>query len=265
MYAHHGETIDRIKDAFAGRDDILAVLLGGSVAHGFCTETSDVDIMIIVSGEEYAKRRDTDQMLYWDNTLAAYAGGYVDGKYISIDFMEKVRERGSEPARFAFQDARIILSRIEGLTELLAEITRYPAKGKDMRMARFYAQLEAWKWYAGEAMRHGNAYLLNLAVSKLVLFGGRLILTHNELLYPYHKWFLRVLSDAPDKPEGLMELINILLHTANLEIVETFFIRIKDFQQWVGDDISFGQSWGQLFMYDSELNWLTGHTPVDDL
>lgn len=29
--------------------------------------------------------------------------------------------------------------------------------------------------------------------------------------------------------------------------------------------ISYGLSWGQFFMYDSELNWLTGDTPVDDL
>jgi len=265
MYAHHQETIGKIRDVFAGRDDVLAVLLGGSVAHGFCTESSDVDIMIIVSGEEYGRRRDADQLLYFDTTIPTYEGGYVDGKYISIDFMRKVGEKGSEPARFAFQDARIILSRMEGLPALLADIARYPAEGKAMRMARFYAQLEAWHWYTGEAKRHDNGYLFNLAVSKLILFGGRLILAHNEMLYPYHKWFLRVLGDAPDKPEGLMGLIDGLLKDPAKEKIDAFFTCVKDFRQWVGDDISFGASWGQFFMYDSELNWLTGHTPVDDL
>ncbi len=265
MYAHHEQTIEKIKDAFTDREDILAVLLGGSVAHGFCTEISDIDIMLIISDEEYMRRRDADQLLYWDNTLAAYDGGYVDGKYISLEHMEKVRESGSEPARFAFQDARIIFSRIEGLSGLLEAITRYPTKGKDMRMARFYAQLEAWKWFCEEAMKHGNTYLLNLAVSKLILFGGRLILAHNEMLYPYHKWFLRVLSEAADKPEGLMEAIDRLLKDASKENVQAFYHSVNDFRQWVGDDISYGQSWGQFFMYDSELNWLTGHTPVDDL
>ena len=265
MYTHHRETIEKIKDAFKDRDGILAVLLGGSVAHGFCTESSDVDIMLIVSEEEYVRRRDTDQLLYWDNTLPTYEGGYVDGKYISIEFMKKVRERGSEPARFAFQDAQIILSNMEGLSELLEGITRYPLEGKALRMARFYAQLEAWKWYCGEAIRHGNAYLLNLAVSKLILFGGRLILAHNEMLYPYHKWFLRVLSGAPDKPEDMMVHIEGLLREASGENVDAFYDCINGFRQWVGDDISYGQSWGQFFMYDSELNWLSGHTPVDDL
>lgn len=265
MYSHHRDTIANIRDAFADRDDILAVLLGGSVAHGFCAESSDVDIMLVVSEEEYARRRNADQLLYWDNTLSTYEGGYVDGKYISIDFMHKVKERGSEPARFAFKDAQVILSNVEGIPELLAEIARYPVEGKSLRMARFFAQFEAWKWFYGEAMRHDNAYLLHLAVPKLVLFGGRLILAHNEMLYPYHKWFLRVLASAEDKPKGMMERIDSLTRDPDRDKVEDFFQSVAGFRRWVGEDISYGRSWGQFFMYDSELNWLSGHTPVDDL
>ena len=145
-----------------------------------------------------------------------------------MDFMEKVREKGSEPARFAFQDARIILSHMEGLPDLLEGITRYPVEGKAMRMARFFAQLDAWKWYCGEAIRHGNTYLLNLAVAKLILFGGRLLLIHNEMLYPYHKWFLRVLSDAEDKPEGLMGEIDRLLADHSMENVEAVYHSVSD-------------------------------------
>lgn len=160
MYTHHRVTIDKIRDAFADQDDILAVLLGGPVAHGICADTLDVDIMLIVSGEEYVRWRGADQLPYWDTALSAYEGGYADGKCISLDFMEKVRERGREPARFAFQDARIILSRIEGLQELLAEIIRYPVEDHEMRMARFHAQLEVWKWFCDEAIRHDNGHLL---------------------------------------------------------------------------------------------------------
>lgn len=100
MYPHHRETIDRISDAFRDDGEVLAVLLGGSVAHGFAGESSDVDIMLIVSEEDYRRRRTADKMLYWSNTLSTYEGGYVDGKYVSIDFIRKVRECGSEPARY---------------------------------------------------------------------------------------------------------------------------------------------------------------------
>ena len=83
-------------------------------------------------------------------------------------------------------------------------IARYPVEDKAARIRRFYAQFEAWAWYAGEALRLDNAYLLGVSIDKLVLFGGRLILAHNEQLYPYHKWFLRVLETVPDRPAGLM-------------------------------------------------------------
>jgi hypothetical protein len=37
------------------------------------------------------------------------------------------------------------------------------------------------------------------AARKLVLFGRRLVLAHNEVLYPLHKWFWRVLEDPSEE------------------------------------------------------------------
>ena len=50
----------------------------------------------------------------------------------------------------------------------------------------------------------------------MILFGGRLILAHNEILYPFHKWFMRVLGSAPNKPEWLMECIDDLASAPTL-------------------------------------------------
>lgn len=261
MYAHHRATVDRVRETFRDDPEVLAVLLGGSIAHGFASDTSDVDIMIVISEEDYAKRRGAGRMLYWSDTLSTYGGGYVDGKYVSIDLMRRVRDSGSEPARFAYKDAQVIFSRIDGLQELLDGITRFPIAGKQERIARFYAQFQAWRWFYDEASRHDNPYLQNLAVSKLILFGGRLLLAHNEQLYPYHKWFLRVLAAAENKPAGIMEDIDRLCHDGSMENVEKVFRGIDGYRQWVDEPIS----WGQCFMDDSELNWLTGHTPIDDL
>lgn len=144
---------------------------------------------------------------------------------------------------------------------MLDAIAIYPAEGKRERIARFYAQFQAWKWFFGEAARHDNMYLKHLAATKLILFSGRLILAHNEMLYPYHKWFLRVLAEAKEKPAGLMEDIDRLTRDMRMENIETLYKKIDEYRQWVSDDIS----WGQFFMDDSELNWLDGHTPIDDL
>jgi hypothetical protein len=69
--------------------------------------------------------------------------------------------------------------------------------------------------------------LLGTSVSKLILFGGRLILAHNELLYPYHKWFLKVLEQAKDKPSDLLACIQTLNESPTVENSEAFYEKVK--------------------------------------
>jgi hypothetical protein len=170
-------------------------------------------------------------------------------------------ERGSEPARFAFEGSRVLFSRAAGFEEDICKIAGYPRVEKAERIRRFYAQFEAWHWYCGEALAKENRYLLGTSVSKLILFGGRLILAHNEMLYPYHKWFLKVLEGAPDKPSGLMDCIQTLTESPNAANVEAFYEMVKSFQPWSDNPYH----WPVQFLLDSELNWMDGKTPVDDL
>ena len=51
MLEHHRATIERANATIAARDETLAVLVGGSIAHGFETPASDVDVMIVVSDD----------------------------------------------------------------------------------------------------------------------------------------------------------------------------------------------------------------------
>jgi hypothetical protein len=260
MLAHHQQSIANVKGYFEQQPEVLALLLGGSIAHGFATPASDVDVLIVVSDEVYADRLARGQVHFFNRELCTYPEGYVDGKFVSRDFLEKVRARGSEPARFAFQDAQVLLSRLEGLPELLAGIAQYPVAEKAERLSRFYAQFTAWGWYLSEALKHANPYLLNTSASKLALFGGRLILAHNERLYPYHKWFLKVLEQAPDKPAGLESQIVALMEHPSHETGREFYDLVNNFRAWPSPD-----DWPTQFMLDSELNWMDGTSPVDDL
>jgi hypothetical protein len=81
------------------------------------------------------------------------------------------------------------------------------------------------------------------------------------MLYPYHKWFLKVLERAKDKPSGLMACIQALSESHTVENIEEFYGKIKTFQPWQSNP----NGWGAQFMLDSELNWIDGKTPVDDL
>ncbi len=259
-YAHHEESIGKMVEYFRTVTGVEALILGGSIAHGFAGTTSDIDVMIIVSDADYDERRRDGRLQFFDNGCCTYDGGYVDGKYLGLSLLEKLATSGSEPARFAFQDARILLSRIDGLATLLQAITSYPVQGKAERIRRFYAQFEAWNWYANEGIRLQDPYLLGVSTAKLVLFGGRLILAANELLYPYHKWFLKVLEQAREKPRDLLACIADLQTHPSAETVARFYESVASFRNWEAPETG----WPNQFMLDSELGWLTGTTAIDD-
>ncbi|HSL27756.1 MAG TPA: nucleotidyltransferase domain-containing protein [Anaerolineales bacterium] len=261
MHPHHSQSIQNVTEYFQRDPEVQALLLAGSIAHGFQSTTSDVDIMIFVSEESYQERFRTGRIHFFNTDLCTYEGGYVDGKYLSLHFVRQVLERGSEPARFAFEGSRVLFSRVPGFEEDVCRIAIFPRAEKDEHIRRFYAQFEAWRWYCGEALKQGNQYLLRTSVSKLILFGGRLILAHNEMLYPYHKWFLKVLERASDKPTGLMTCIEELTQSPTANNIEIFYENIKTFRTWSDQP----QSWPAQFMLDSELNWLNGRTPVEDI
>lgn len=261
MFKHHNDSIRNITDKLEKDPAVQALLIGGSIAHGFQKASSDVDIMIIVSNDEYANRLESGQIHYYETESCTYDGGYIDGKYLTVDFMEKVAIKGSEPARFAYEGVTIAFSRIDGLASIIDRITRYPADKKTDNIVKFYSQFEAWHWYSHEAIKHGNTYLLQHSITQFILFGGRLILAEAEVLYPYHKWFLEVLERVIDKPDLIMDNINALLNTPTEENIKQFHTSIKSFRDWGIDP----HSWPNQFMKDSELNWMDGIIPVADI
>jgi hypothetical protein len=261
MYQHHKDAIETITCKLKTREDILGIIVAGSVAHGFEEKTSDLDLMLVLSDEDYEKALKSGEIGYYETEATPYEGGYVDGKYTSAAYIEKVAHCGTEPAKFAFKNAFVSYARICGLEQLIADASRYPVEKKRENIERFRAQLEAWKWYYNEGLKRGNLYLMDVAASNFVLFAGRLILTHNEALYPYHKWFLKVLEGVPDKPENLILQISSVLETKTKESMDALYTTIDSFQQWAPA----GSNWSKRFMLDSELNWMQGNVPVADI
>lgn len=190
MHPHHRESSARVAERIAADPEVRALILGGSVAHGFAAPGSDIDVMLVVADEEYEQRLREGRLQYFDSEVCTYEGGYVDGKYLGESFLARVEASGSEPARFAFADAEVLFSR----------------------------------------------------------------------LYPYHKWFLRVLEASPDRPADLLERIAALHQSPTAENAFAFYQCVAQFRPWECDRV-----WPVQFMLDSELNWLDGRTPVDDL
>jgi Nucleotidyltransferase domain len=264
VFDHHRTTIERAVARLKTRGDVLAVLVGGSIGHGFATASSDVDLLIVVSDAEWDRRLAAGDTTLLDQESATYEGGYVDCKYTSVGFMSEVAAHGSEQARFAFDGVDIAFSRIEGLDGLddaLQAAARYPIEGRDDRIRAFHAQLKYWQWLFREGDRSGNAYVRAMAAPNVVLFAGRLILAHNAVLYPGYKWLFGVVADVPSKPDGLMPAMAAVVERSGLDTVDALVALVAGFRDWGVTD----QHWGTKFMLDTELAWLDGRPPIADL
>ncbi len=257
---HHQRAIDRLADAYRDDPCFRGLIIGGSVAKGYARDDSDVDFLIIATDEEFELRRAARDLFINRRDLCDYDGGFVDGKIINLAYLRDIAEKGNEPSRAAFQGAFVAYSHITDLDGLLQRIPVYPEAGHDERIRAFYSMAFIQHWLFHEAERHGNRYTLTRAASQLALFSGRLILAHNRTLFPYHKWFPRVLESVPDKPDDLMACFDDLLKEPRGDRATALFERVRDFRDWGVSDLD-AYTW---FMTDVEWSWMSDRTPIED-
>lgn len=261
MEKHHQESIYKFLDIYKNDSYVLAILLGGSLAHGFAQIDSDIDVCIIVETEEYLKRKESNKLAFSLRDICTYQNGYIDCKVVDLDFLFKVSKQGSDPSRYAFKDNKILFSRINNLPELLADITAFPKEKMEERRKRFASQVLAWKWFYSEGVKNKNSYLIFLALQKIILFSSRIILNENRMLYPFHKWMLKELETAENKPGDFLKKVDELFENHSPVLVNDFCKEVFDF-------IGFNEQtvdWPNYFLKDSEQTWIEHEPAIDDL
>ncbi|MCL1859220.1 MAG: hypothetical protein FWF92_08300 [Oscillospiraceae bacterium] len=262
IYQHQQKAIDYITDKFYSDNQVDALLISGSVSHGFNDENSDIDINIVVSDEIYAQKNKEYNLTYWENAENFYPGGYFDGKFITLNYLELVAERGNEPTRFALHDSKIAFDKTNRVAGYIKKIGEYKSEDIKEKTIRFLSQLEAWKWYCDEALKKSNQYLLDLSVSKLILFAGRLILLENKLFFPYHKWFMKVLENAGNKPPEFIRETQKLLEDKSPDNIARFYDLVKNYKDWANGE---NYSWSSNFVVDTETVWMRQNEFIENI
>ncbi len=238
----------------------MGLVVAGSVAHGLATASSDLDVMLVFSDAAAAARIEQEQLTVFDETLADYEGGYLDGKVIALSFIDEVASHGSEPARWAFEDAFVAFSRIEGLEARISAAAAYPEHERDEKLRDFVGHVVLMEWFMREADKRRDRYLAVFAGSRLALYAGRAVLAQNRMLYPYHKWFLHQLEHAPLKPDNLLAQIDALLTGPSIETAAELAVSVTSF---IGLDLTMKEAVAR-FMRRSEWNWRDGRPPLED-
>lgn len=260
MRKHHQQTIDRFVAHCRTDPTLLAILVAGSIAKGKEREGSDVDLILVVTEEEYTRRRRERACTAVFEEFHDYEGGYVDVKYVDVPFLKDAARIGSEPTRNMLLGAFPAWSCLPEIDTLLAPISLYPEAERDGKIRSFYSQTLIQTFFIGEAERRNDPFLLADAASKMVFFGGRLLLAHNRVLFPSAKRLLETVETLPEKPEKFLEFAHRLVRRPTREAADEFLHCLQEFRDW---GINWQTALGQ-YVEDSEFNWRDGHPPLAD-
>ena len=99
-YPYHREAVKELVSIFWEKEGVIALVFGGSVAKHMERPDSDIDAMVVVTDDFYAKAKEencTAGMIPMGD--CAYPGGYFDYKYMTKDFIRDAAAKASEPTR----------------------------------------------------------------------------------------------------------------------------------------------------------------------
>ncbi len=260
MRTHHKQTIDRLVEHFKTEQNYLALIVGGSVGRGLELENSDVDVILVATEKEYQRRKALGELSFFSSQFCDYPGGYVDYKIVNYPYLTEAASRGSDPTRWAFSGAFVAYSRVAGLEELVEHIPLYQESEQAEKIKSYYSQVLLLIYFVKEAAKRPNPYLLSYATSNLALFAAKLILAHNKMLFPGHKWLMAEVGRAREKPEKFMELVEGVLREPGLESAVALKECVVAYRDW---GLTYNQALTQ-FIEDIELNWRKARPHVSD-
>lgn len=233
MHKHHQESINNLVCMFSNNPDVLAIILGGSIAKGKEKINSDIDAMVILEDNAYERYVSSNKLAECIFDHCTYENGYFDLKYFNKDYLVKASESGSEPTRYSFTGARCIHSLDEEINTLIREIPVYPIQLKQEKILSFYSALALNNFFFwDEAHKRDDRYLKMRVASDIVLFGLRLVLAYNNRLFPCHKWLLSAVEEVPNKPEGIIQKVNTFLESLTDESKDIFINSVDSLIQF---------------------------------
>lgn len=182
-------------------------------------------------------------------------------KIIDLQFVKDVADHGSEPSRWAFTNAFAAFSHVQEVYDLIKQIPVYQESEQAEKLKTFYTQVQVLPWFVGEGIKRNDPYLVIKSVTDTIFFASRLVLAHNKMLFPNHKWLMTMVKKAPRKPDNLITLMNNALEHPNAENAAAIRTCIVDYY---GDH---GMDWPAAivrFIEECEWNWRDYKPPIGD-
>ena len=258
MYEHHRQSIENLVAYYQEDRDVIAVLLGGSIAKGLERPDSDIDAIVVVSDSRHIDLEKSNCLSECIRGHCTYESGYFDIKYCTESYLTALAEYGSEPSRSAFLSSRCLFTRNGNIQSLIEKIPVFQKHEKPEKMLSFYSAFNLSYGYFWKCSNN-NLYLRTRVLSDIVLFGFRLLLQENEVLFPCHKALSQTVSRLQNKPDNILQKANDLMTRPTDETKGEFVRSILEFIQYEPPkDLSTVLT---RFIDDNELWWYK-HRPV---
>jgi len=228
MLEHHKKSIENLVNYFKDDADIISIILGGSVAKGCARTDSDIDAIIVVTDAKYALLEQENRLSECIYGHCTYENGYFDIKYTTVNILRATAERGSEPARNAFKSSERLFGDNQEATELIEIIPVFQKHEKADKMLSFYSAFNLSYGYFWSISKE-NAYFRIKAASDIVLFGLRLILQNNEVLFPGQRGLMEAVGKLENKPDRIIEKAETFLSSLTDETKNEFVTAVLEF------------------------------------
>ena len=231
MYKHHEESLKILEDMFRGRDEVIALVFGGSVAKGVERVDSDLDAMVIVT-PEYFEERMRENRAAECIFECTYEGGYFDIKYMTKEYLMQAAEKGSEPTRNSFVKSRVLFSSDPEIEGIVARIPVFQEREREEKLLSFYSDLHLNYNYFWKCCKP-DGYMKIRTASEIVYALYRLVLQENRVLFPSNRRLEDTVAGVENKPEGLVENCREFCETMDSELLDRI---VESYHKWTGYD-----------------------------
>ncbi|MCL1883143.1 MAG: nucleotidyltransferase domain-containing protein [Defluviitaleaceae bacterium] len=253
MLKHHKESLLEMRGYYQNDDDVIALILGGSVAKGEERPDSDLDGMVIITDQAYEKRKAEGNLTDYITDKCTYQGGYFDIKYFNKGYLEAAAERGSDPTRNSFIKAKVIFSSDSDIEKIIGRIPIYPKEKKQERIKLFYSILHyANGYFYSNAVKNNDHYMLDKCRFEIVYAGLRMLYAYNEVFFPCHMRLIEYTNRLPQKPNRIVELARAVNEKKDVESKNAFVDAVLGFTNWGVNANSYVERMEQTWQYSDD-------------
>ncbi|HWU47657.1 MAG TPA: hypothetical protein VN133_12945 [Humibacter sp.] len=257
---HHEQALARYVARESERADTIAVIVSGSLSRGTERAESDIDLYLLVAEDRWAAALRQQRVMYVEREGADYEGGYFDVKLATLSYLDDAAERGDDPVRSSFAQARIAFSRIGDLGERIARVATVPEGQWRSRLASHLAQARLHGGYfIKQGIQRDDPVLSHHAAVHLATSAARAVLALNRTMFPGTKELLSTLEAVSDKPVGMVTAIEELLRAPSIQGADRVLELLEPAAGWSLEP----EHTLSTFVLDNELAWRYRESPPE--